>query len=284
METKFFSKASDFLSEAGGILLQDEVKYGLILGIAGRLIDDPHAYGEPDPWFCTLTDDIGVCAVAMRTPLHKVLLAHFSGDPAVNATKLAEAISTTSKNIPGVTGEKEIAGYFIEHWCKTHSTRVVGSQAQRIYRLERIRDIKFASGKLRMATLADRALIVKWAHAFHQDVYPSTNLNVPESDVVPKILRKEVYVWVNPVPVSMVGKASPTENGVRIGLVYTPPEFRGKGFATSCVASLCRQLLGSGFKYCMLYTDLANPTSNSVYQKIGFIPVCDSVEYAIENR
>jgi predicted GNAT family acetyltransferase len=63
-----------------------------------------------------------------------------------------------------------------------------------------------------------------------------------------------------------------------IGLVYTPPYFRGKGYATSCVAAVSQLALDRGFEKCVLYTDLANPTSNSIYMKIGYRPICDSIE------
>jgi hypothetical protein len=67
-----------------------------------------------------------------------------------------------------------------------------------------------------------------------------------------------------------------------VGGVYTPPELRNRGYATSCVAELSRNILQSGKEFCTLYTDLANPTSNSIYMKIGYKPVCDSVEYAFK--
>jgi predicted GNAT family acetyltransferase len=283
MEIKFFLRAKDFLSHAGEVLVKDEVRYGLICGIAKRLIGDPHAYGEIDPWFYTLDDETGVQAAAMRTPPYKVLLAHFSGDPALNAALLAGSILTISKNIPGVVGDKEIADRFVEYWCQAHKATVEGKMAQRVYRLLRINDIEFAPGKLRIASMEDQVLLERWAHSFHQDVYASSSLNVPEDNVIPKMVRKEVYVWEDAFPVSMAAKDGPTENGVRINLVYTPPELRHQGYATSCVASLCREILESGYKYCMLYTDLANPISNSIYQKIGFAAVCDSVEYAFSN-
>ncbi len=82
METKFFSKAADFLSLLGEALVKDEVRYGLIYNLARRLIDNPHAYGEIDPWFCCLSDGTGIRAAAMRTPPYNVILADFSGDTA----------------------------------------------------------------------------------------------------------------------------------------------------------------------------------------------------------
>ena len=63
-----------------------------------------------------------------------------------------------------------------------------------------------------------------------------------------------------------------------VSFVYTPPYFRGHGHATSCVAGVSRAILARGYKRCVLYTDLSNPTSNSIYQKIGYAPICDSME------
>jgi predicted GNAT family acetyltransferase len=74
----------------------------------------------------------------------------------------------------------------------------------------------------------------------------------------------------------MAKKTRPSANGVVVTNVYTPPQFRNQGYATACVAALCRKLLGEGYSFCSLYTDLSNPTSNSIYTKIGFQPVQDS--------
>ena len=53
------------------------------------------------------------------------------------------------------------------------------------------------------------------------------------------------------------------------------PEFRGRGYASNCVAALTQKMLDQGRKFCFLYTDLSNPTSNKIYQQIGYRPVCD---------
>ena len=80
----------------------------------------------------------------------------------------------------------------------------------------------------------------------------------------------------------MAGFSGATPNGIRVNLVYTPPEYRKKGYATSCVAALSQTLLDQGRKYCFLFTDLANPTSNHIYQTIGYQPVCDMNDYWFE--
>jgi predicted GNAT family acetyltransferase len=80
---------------------------------------------------------------------------------------------------------------------------------------------------------------------------------------------------MNPHPVSLAAFCGPTPNGMRIGPVYTPPQYRGKGYASANVAALSQRLLDSGRKFCYLFTDLANPTSNKIYQKIGYEQVCE---------
>ena len=276
MKIEYFSKASDFLVKTAVLLEKDEARYGLILRIAKKLVENPHAYSGADPWFCIVNDNGKILAAAMRTPPHNVLLAHFSGNPASEAVAQADSISKRSETIPGTVGDIIIAEPFAEHWCQIHGIKITGKMVQRIYRLERINDVAFTAGKLRLATMDDSRIITEWAHMFHAEADPNT----PEDNCIPRIEKRDIFLWEDGIPVSMVAKASPTQKGIRINLVYTPRELRNKGYATSCVAALCKELLDSGYQFCMLYADLANPTSNSIYQKIGFKTVCDSVEYS----
>jgi predicted GNAT family acetyltransferase len=84
--------------------------------------------------------------------------------------------------------------------------------------------------------------------------------------------------------VSMVGVSGETPNGIRVAPVYTPPELRGRGYASACVAAVTQAQFDRGRRFCFLFTDLANPTSNKIYQAIGYEPVCDVDEYRFEAR
>lgn len=275
MNIEYHATAQDFLSHNSVLLEIDEARYGLILSISNYLIENHHVYGTAAPWFCVVKTGTKTVAAAMRTPPHNVLLAHFSGNPISIAAALSDSILKRREIIPGVVGDKALADAFTEFWCATRGVNIKEKMAQRIYRLEEIKEIKFASGKLRLAPIEDQELVQSWAHGFHHEADP----NSPENSIVPKIERGEIYLWEDGGrSVSMAAKTRPTEKGISIGLVYTPPELRQKGYATACVAALCKELLDSGYQFCMLYADLANPTSNSIYQKIGFKPVCDSVE------
>jgi predicted GNAT family acetyltransferase len=281
MKIERLSNPTEFLSRACYTLASNEARWGLIYGIAKKLVDNPHAYGNPDPWFLVISDDKGLCAVAMRTPPFKVLLAHFSGDLESVTTVLADSISQLSDTIPGIVGDKEVADRFMEHWSLKHKTIIKGKIAQRLYRLKKVNPVKLSPGKIRLATTGDKKLLTKWAHSFYEDAFLSANTNPPEDDINPRIDKGEVYIWEDEVPVSMAATTRPTGNGIAISFVYTPPSLRRKGYATSCVAMLSKGLLRTGYKFCTLYTDLSNPTSNSIYKKIGFEEVCDSVEYTL---
>lgn len=103
-----------------------------------------------------------------------------------------------------------------------------------------------------------------------------------ESLIDRHLSESSIYIWQDNHPVSMAGFSGATPNGIRINLVYTPPEYRRKGYATSCVATLSQNLLNEGRKYCFLFTDLANSTSNHIYRTIGYQPVCDLNDYWFE--
>jgi predicted GNAT family acetyltransferase len=291
MDIRHYYKAADFLAQASKFLAKDEARYGLILGLAKLLVDNPHRYGSESPWFCTAAPEVRaysassmrpeINAAAMRTPPNMVLLAHFSGSIDLIAEQLVTATSRKYKAIPGVVGDKDLADAFARRWTKSHNVKILQSQAQRIYKLVNVNDVPKAPGKLRVATEADKELVIKWSHAFYIDIHSGAG-GGPETDVVPYLEHGQVFLWEDGKPVAMASKLRPTEKGMTVGGVYTPPESRRKGYATSCVAEVSRNILQSGFQFCTLYTDLANPTSNAIYKKIGYIEVGDSVEHTFE--
>lgn len=143
--------------------------------------------------------------------------------------------------------------------------------------------IRDAPGGMRRAALDDRALLTHWIRAFYDEAVPGGDDEAEEADrLLESRLRAEdegYFVWEDEGPVSLAGYGGFTPNGARIAPVYTPPEYRCRGYATSLTAAVSAWLLGSGRQACFLYTDLANPTSNSIYQRIGYEVVCDSAQY-----
>jgi predicted GNAT family acetyltransferase len=186
--------------------------------------------------------------------------------------------------VPGVLGPAPAADAFAATWNHRTGDTVHPERELRIYQLASVVPPRRVSGALRPATAPDLTIVEAWAHAFVAD----TGLR-DAADDVPDDVRRAVrdgrlYVWDDGRPVTMAAWAGATPNGVRVTLVYTPPALRGRGYASSCVASLSALLLASGRRVCFLFTDLANPTSNSIYAKIGYQPVCDVHDYRFERR
>ena len=117
MDVRTYMDPRDFLLAAGGLLQSDEVRYNLIYGIARRVVDNPHYYGQVQPWFCTIDDDNGISILAWRTPPHLVGLAFHAGDPEEAVPLVIEAVLDRWREVPGVTGHREVTDLFAQKWC-----------------------------------------------------------------------------------------------------------------------------------------------------------------------
>jgi len=130
----------------------------------------------------------------------------------------------------------------------------------------------------------DRELALRWFDAFVAEAMPEA----PPEDATRWLGRRladsdgGIVLWEDAEPVSLAGFGGPTPNGIRVGPVYTPPERRGRGYASALVAELTRVLLAGGRRFCFLFTDLANPTSNTIYQRVGYRPVADVDQWSFE--
>ncbi|MSO57101.1 MAG: GNAT family N-acetyltransferase [Acidobacteria bacterium] len=142
-------------------------------------------------------------------------------------------------------------------------------------------DLPRPRGRFRAATPADQDLLTAWTDVFVADA------KIPEpvdsSRVVADAIRRErLHVWDNGQPVSMAAWTGKTPSGVRINFVYTPREFRGKGYGTACVSALTQQQLQQGNAFCWLYTDLSSAASLNIFKRIGYWPVSDVSEYYLK--
>jgi len=279
LNTHRYRSADAFLNVAGKTLLQDEVRHSLGYGIAERVADNPKAFGTEDPWFLTLDDGKQICAAVICTPPHRAIVSYFTGGADAVAGQLVSPIAAVAPTVPGVVGDRQIADPFAQLWC-SHSGRAISdSMAQRIYTLTDLVKPPPTRGRFRPATIDDTDIAVAWAAAFNEEaVAEPASANLRER-TIDRIRSGGLFLWDDDVAVSMAAATRPTAGGVSIGAVYTPPEHRNRGYATSCVASLCEQLLLT-CEFCVLYTDLSNPTSNAIYKAIGFREYCDSVQHS----
>jgi hypothetical protein len=150
----------------------------------------------------------------------------------------------------------------------------------RVYELRQVIPPEHPGGRMREAVEADLALASGWVLGFLRDAKLHDPPEMALKALRNRIAEHQIYLWeTDGKPVSMAAAARPGVRGTTVNLVYTPPERRRRGYATACVAALSQRLLDAGYEFCTLFTDLANSTSNSIYQKIGYRPVCDFNEY-----
>ena len=270
--------ASDFLLATQVTLEENEAANGLVLGIASLLKRFPEKI-KAAPFFVTLSDGGGLVFAAIMTPPHNIIVHGGRRD-------CGEAMETVIRhhlanrwNVPGVLGPTDVAGEFAAIWTEVTGAKHRVGVRQRVYELRQVVHPGSTRGGLRVATEDDLDLVTKWAATFNREALMERDLREAEEVAPSAISRRELYLWEDGKPVSMAAKTRPTTHGMAVSLVYTPPGERRKGYATACVAALSQLLLDSGYEFCTLFTDLANPTSNSIYQKIGYVPVCDFVEY-----
>jgi len=275
---KFFSDAGEFLERVQLFLLRREAEHCLILGLLDGLRVGEQ-WGAAPPLMALVEERSEVVAVALMTPPHNLILSWTADDSVIDA--IAEELDARRVAIPGINSSAEIARKFALKWSELSGCTFRTRMAQRIYQLSRVTNEPRAAGRLRDPNESDDTLLQKWRAAFSIDVEGMDREGAEKNATLPMPKSRRLVLWdVEGVAVSMAGFLGSTPNGIRVGPVYTPPENRGKGFAGACVAALSQKLLDEGRKFCFLYTDLANPVSNHVYQKIGYEPVTDVALYS----
>jgi GNAT superfamily N-acetyltransferase len=265
-------------------LLEAEAENNLILSLIDKLRQG-RRYGEKDPYFFTVEQGGELVGCALRTPPHFPLAV--TRMPGEALGPLVRRLAEIDPELTAVMGPREVVEPFAEEWTLVTGRRSEPGRRQRIYELtEVIPPERPVSSTFRRAGIEDVELTTRWGAAFDREV------EFPQADSRARarawIEDGGLFLWEDDAegsepgsvaePVCMAVAVGFTRLGARIGFVYTPPEHRGSGYATACTAALSRLLLEQGRRFCCLYTDLANPTSNHIYQQIGYRPVCDVAE------
>jgi uncharacterized protein len=283
MQLHRFDNIQNFWQDAQDFLLQHEAEHNLLLEVSHTLLHYPERY--PDPPYLAIAvhpefaqTNAQIHAIAIRTPPHKLLLSKAQDFDAL--TLIAQDLQDYSEPFPGVSGLVPEVDAFLQAW-----QRLTGQSYQRvlelkIHQLTQVKPIKTANGLLRLATEGDRSLLIEWYAAFADEIGELISLDA-EKAVDLGLKQQGIYLWEDDIPVSLATAKHYLPTVARLGPVYTPTEYRCKGYATACVAAVSRKLLEQGCDRCFLFTDLANPTSNRLYQAIGYQPVCNWHDYTL---
>jgi uncharacterized protein len=278
MELYRFDSIDKFWDKAQTYLQQNEAENSVLLGVINTLLRNPARYPDP-PYLVIVETNEKAIATAIRTLPHKLLLSKASNPDALNVI----ARDLDRELLPGVMGLVPEVEIFLQVWEQLTGQSAGLPVATKIHQLTAVNSIAPVPGKLRLATESDRALLIEWLPAFIAEIGEVMGTDL-ERVVNHRLQTQSTYIWEDNIPVSLAaGREFPPTVG-RIGSVYTPPEHRRKGYATACVAALSQKLLDDGCDRCFLLTDLANPTSNHIYQAIGYVPICDWNEYSFISK
>jgi GNAT superfamily N-acetyltransferase len=288
MDVTRHENAVALLEAAGEYLVAREAENNVQLGILATLRDHPGTYPGP-PYLATVWDADRLALVAVRTPPFGPVLS----EPGVAEDRVPLAVDalvadlrTVSPDLPTVLGPQSTVAPFVRRWSIATGQPARLQVAERIYRLSRVIAPRPAPGSWRLAGVHDRTLLLDWMAAFHEEALPPGSARVEADRMVEPWVRRDdrfAYLWeVDGRVVSLVVAGSRTPNGRRIGPVYTPPGERGRGYAGALTAAASQDQLDRGARFLVLLTDLANPTSNSVYQRIGYEPVSDLDQYGFD--
>lgn len=279
---------SDFLDAVQGFLVCHEAMNNLVLGLAHTLRTNPTAYVD-SPYLAAVEAHGQVMLVALRTPPHPLVLSWSEPGPNVGRALdvLVEDVAAAFPRLPGVLGPKGVVEPFLRRWSHRTGQRGRLVVAERIYELTTVNPPPLVPGAMRETGPTDVPLLRRWLRAFTQEALSET------ADVdqhAEETLRHRLsnpgsafYLWEDETAVCLAGYSGPTPTGIRIGPVYTPPEQRGRGYASILVAQLSQRLLDGGRTRCFLFTDLSNPTSNGLYQRIGYRPVGDVDQFVFDD-
>jgi predicted GNAT family acetyltransferase len=275
MEIKvLFSEDPSFvIRKADEFLSSEPVLHNLILSILHARV----AQGDPGRYWIALRDDEAV-GVVVQSPLEYPATLTPMGPRAVLA--VVDAIAEAGVTLAGVNGDAATAASFAGQWSERGKSAATPFQGTRLYQLLELGEVPPIEGHLRPATPRDRSLMILWTRAFQDEIGESgsdTELRVDRA-----LAAGQIWLWdQNGEIKSMAVGREPIRNVVRLSGVYTPLEKRKQGYAAACVYALSKHLCGLGYR-CILYTDLGNPTSNSIYRRIGYKAVAEALRYRFD--
>jgi GNAT superfamily N-acetyltransferase len=270
---------AEFWALTGDFFNADPVFHTIPIAAIDRRLNHAAPEDEP-PLLVSVTQDGVLVAAALRTPPWPLTL---SGVAPEWAEVVADALAGDVE-LPGVNGPRDSAEAFVVAWAARTGCGAREHMALRLYQLGDL-VTPDVPGAARLATLDDLDLLSRWRTDFADEAAVQTaEVNSVERSRLMLSISMAAgnghLIWYQgDTPVAWAGASAPASGMSRIGPVYTPPEHRRHGYGAAVTAACASWAREHGAEHVVLYTDLANPTSNSIYQRIGFRAVVDSAEF-----
>ncbi len=271
-----YAGAGAMLEVVQSVLEQHEAENSLILGTLLSLARAVPKVPTAD-LLATVHRRSDACWVlaALTMPPHPLVLAAAGRTSAKDYAALSQYLAKERTAVNELVATSAMAKEFGSTWAEVTGSTAKVRWHQRLHALSAVNMQAAVQGHLRLAALGDLELVAEWFCEFEAEALDAHNGALARERATVRVQSGQVYLWEDSEPRAMAAWARPTKNTVSVNAVYTPPLWRGRGYATAVVAELSRQLLAGGYRLCVLYTDLANATSNGIYHRIGYRPVAD---------
>ncbi|QSR25597.1 GNAT family N-acetyltransferase [Nocardioides aromaticivorans] len=288
----FTDDAADFLDRAGRVLTADPVTGTVVGSMAHRIALHGMPDGLPDGWFAVVTGPDGdIAGIAMRTAPYDPWPPYLLAMPDEAADALARAVLARGQSVAGANGLRPATDRFATTVAALTGRRAEVHLHHRLFELGTLVDPRPVPGRLRAVRVDEAETALAWIHQFFRDADEQAGREIGHlseasgfgiGDVHRKIGEGVLWFWTDGEdrPVHLTGVNPPAYGVTRIGPVYTPKEERGRGWAAAAVAEVSRLLRSRGER-AILFTDQANPTSNALYQALGYEPVVDTAQFGI---
>ena len=268
-----YKSPQQFLNGTEHFLEKRELENNLILGLCNGFADKTQV--QEGCVFINASQGNKVKAASIKTAAKAIVAGEAKNTGFIK--ELADYYLENNIDLKGAFGENFYANEFSHFYGKQPFI----DMTLIVHRLTTINKLPLATGKFEIADSNDVDLITDWFMTFEDEKNPAVRRRKGQVLKVTqhKVASGDVFKWVdkgNIVSIAAINRK--TKNAGIIGLVYTPEECRGNGYATSHVQKLSEYILQNGFKYCGLFTDKANPTSNHIYKKIGYEPITEFVD------
>jgi len=270
--------ASNFLRENENYLLQNESQNNLMLGLVDSIVRS--RIPSDRPLFYTIEENGVICGQAIRTDPNRALIISSMGELAISS--LVRKLKEEGIALKSAVGPIDTIKVFSSKWRAKSS---IGMH-QGIYELRKVIHPNYEGGQLILAKDEHFDLINRYCYNFIRDCFPNDNREGEAAEAAKRFIQnKNLFLWCdqNGRFVSMAANNRESKNGATISWVYTPSEYRNQGYGSKVVASLSQHLMDNGKELCNLFTDLLNPTSNSIYQKIGYQMIGETIHFNFDH-
>ncbi|WP_227464378.1 GNAT family N-acetyltransferase [Nocardioides lijunqiniae] len=289
----FYDDPAAFLADVEHVLAADPVVTTVLATVTQRVAAADRR-GEPRAdhphWWLAVREGDEVVGAAMRTAPFGPYPLYLLPMPEAAARDLARALHARGEEVVAANGALPSTEHFADELARLTGGRAEVHEHMRLFEVTTVLAPPAPAGRLRVAAPADAELVTDWWNDFSaaadeqagRQGAPTMVERIEPADALRRIEEGLVWLWEDEAGrvVHLTAHNPPAFGVARVGPVYTPRDARGHGYASATVAAVSQRLLDEGARSC-LFTDQANPTSNKIYEALGYRPVVDMANYRV---